>query len=214
MHLCQESRRFAFQIKAQEEKEEQENNTAPYYCLGENSRPFNPITDTFWFNEESLFSHDWVRNLTSVIGSRLHLIENLAFSSKCITMHAPGTIVRSAWNSFRWDRLLRCMSLRRVSVIFAEKCVDEDNTGNLNGSSSNDLEKVTKLRLEKWTEGSSTETADEVETLRQNVQMSIREAFQDVYDRMPEGDIGELLHFPEGFRVGIMDLTSLFIRDK
>jgi hypothetical protein len=198
MHLCQESRRFAFQIQAQEEKEEQENNTVPYYCLGENARPFNPVTDTFWFSEESLFSHPWVRNLTSVIGDRLHIIENLALSSKCITIHAPGTIVPSAWNSFRWDRLLRCISLRRVDVIFAQKCVDEDNAGNPNSSSSSDLEKVTELRLEKWTEGSSTETADEVEMLMESVRMSMLEAFQDVYDRMLEGDIEELLPFPEG----------------
>ncbi len=104
----------------------------------------------------------------------------------------------SAWNSFRWDRLLRCMSLRRVDVIFAEKCVEKDNAGNPNSSSSSDLEKVTELRLEKWTEGSSTETADEVEMLMENVRMSMLEAFQDVYDQMLEGDIEELLPFPEG----------------
>jgi hypothetical protein len=198
MHLCQESRRFAFQIKTQEEKEEQENNNAPYYCLGEPARPFNTVADTFWFSEESLFNHPWVRNLTSVIGDRLHIIENLALSSKCITIHAPGTIVPSAWNSFRWDRLLRCRSLRRVDVIFAERCVDEDDAGNPNSSSSSDLEKVTELRLKKWTEGPWTETADEVETLMKNVRMSMLEAFQDVYDRMLEGDIEELLPFPEG----------------
>lgn len=90
------------------------------------------------------------------------------------------------------------MSLRRVDIIFAEKCSDEDNTRNLNSSSSSDLEKVTELRLKKWTEGSSTETADEVETLIENVQMSILEAFQDVYGRILEGDIEELLPFPEG----------------
>jgi hypothetical protein len=57
---------------------------------------------------------------------------------------------------------------------------------------------VNELRLEKWTEGSSTETADEVEMLMENVRMSMLEAFQDVYDRMLEGDIEELLPFPEG----------------
>lgn len=113
-------------------------------------------------------------------------------------MHAPGIIVPSAWNSFRWDRLLRCMSLRRVYVIFEGKYGDEDNAGNTKSSPSSDLEKVTELRLKKWREGSSTETADEVGTLVENVRMSMLEAFQDVYDRILEGDIEELLPFPDG----------------
>lgn len=90
------------------------------------------------------------------------------------------------------------MSLRRVYVIFEEKCGNEDNSGNLNSSSFSDLEKLAELRLKKWTEGSSTETANEVETLMENVRMSMLEAFQDVYDRILEGDIEELLPFPEG----------------
>jgi hypothetical protein len=90
------------------------------------------------------------------------------------------------------------MSLRRVYVIFEEKCGNEDNAGNQNSSSFSDLEKVTELRLKKWTEGSSTEAAGEVETLMENVRRSMLEAFQDVYDRILEGDIEELLPFPEG----------------
>ena len=104
----------------------------------------------------------------------------------------------SAWNSFRWDRLLRCISVRRVNVIFTEKCIDEDNAGKPNNSSFSNLEKVTELRLEKWTEGLSTETANEVEILMENVRMSMLEAFQDMYNRMLEGDIEELLPFPKG----------------
>ena len=90
------------------------------------------------------------------------------------------------------------MSLRRVDVVLTERHIDEDNDENTNGSSSSDLEKVTELRLEKWTEGLSTETADEVETLIENVQTSIVEVFQDVYERMLDGEIQELLPLPEG----------------
>ncbi|KAH8591399.1 hypothetical protein B0O99DRAFT_690756 [Bisporella sp. PMI_857] len=148
MHLCQESRRFSFHIKGQERKQEQENGTVPYYCLG----------------KESLLSHDWVSNITSVIGSRrIHVIENLALSPQCITITAPGTNLPSTWNSFIWNRLVRFMSLRRVDVVLAERFVDEDNDENTNDSSSSDLEKVTEFRLEKRTEGSSTETAESQE---------------------------------------------------
>ena len=198
MHLCQESRRFSFQIKAQEQKQEQENGTVPYYCLGENARPFHPTTDTFWFSKASLLGHRWVRNLTSVIGNRLHIIENLAVSAQCISIVKAAPAPNSSmWNSFRWDRLLRFNSLRRVHVVFAERCVYEGSDENPNGSSSSNPEKVTELRLEKWTEGSSTETTDEVETLMENVQMSVVEAFQDMYGQMLE-DADVLLPVPEG----------------
>jgi hypothetical protein len=53
MHICQECRRFSFDIKTQEQKQEEDNVTAPYYCLGENARPFNFATDCFWFSEKS-----------------------------------------------------------------------------------------------------------------------------------------------------------------
>ena len=85
------------------------------------------------------------------------------------------------------------MSLRRVDVILAERWSDEDNEKNTNSSSSSDPEKVIKLRLEKWTEGSSTEIADEVETLIEAVQSSMIEAFQEVYRGMQQDPVEELL---------------------
>jgi len=82
--------------------------------------------------------------------------------------------------------------------VFAERYVDEDNGQNTNGSSSSNLGEVTELRLEKWTEDSSTETADEIETLIENVQMSVLQAFQNEYEKMLVGDADELLPVPEG----------------
>ncbi|KAF4630534.1 hypothetical protein G7Y89_g7606 [Cudoniella acicularis] len=196
MHLCQESRRFSLHIMAQEQKKEQEDGTLPYYCLGSSARPFNPTTDTFWFSDTSRLDHPWVTHLGSVIGSRIHTIKNLALSLQCITIDAPGTILPSVWNSFRWNRLGRFVSLRRVEVVFGETWVD-GNSECKNDPYSN-LEKIAGLRLEKWTEGSlTTETLDDVETIVSRVRESVVEVFQDLYERIQEGEREEL-SLPEG----------------
>ena len=89
------------------------------------------------------------------------------------------------------------MSLRRVFVVLAASCADEDNDKSTNNSSSRDLEKVTRLRLEKWTEGSSTETTGEIKTLIENMEVGIVEVFQVAYEKMLEDNIQELLPLPE-----------------
>ena len=194
MHLCQESRRFALHLMAQEQKQEQDG-MEPYYCLGNNARLFNPTTDTFWFSQESRLKHPWVTNLGSVIGDRIHTIKHLALSTRCITIPALGPIIPSIWNSFRWHRLGRFVSLRRVDVIFEETWVHGDSECT-NGSS--DIEKVAELRLRRWTEGPSTETLDEVEMVMSKVRESIVEIFQDIFERMQGEDAIEELPLPEG----------------
>jgi hypothetical protein len=202
MHLSQESRRFALKIKAQEEKEKE--HYVPYYCVGESVRPFNPPTDTFWFSKESLLHHDWVTNFTSVIGCRLHTIENLSISPECFTptVPTPGTNLPSRWNSFRWNRLLRITRLRRVDVILVVGSADGDRDVNKIDGSSIDCGIANELRLEKWTVGSSNETQDEVDLLMENVRSSTVKAFKDLYERVLEGDAEEetLLPLPEGWK--------------
>jgi hypothetical protein len=201
MHVCQESRHFALRIKSLEQKRQQENGTAPYYCLGECARPFNPAIDTFWFSKEALLNHNWVSDLSCVIGNRLHIIENLAISQECFTptVLAPGVNVQSVWNSFRWDRLLRFMSLRRVDVILAVGRTDEHHDETLSRKSPRSRGK--ELRLERWIEDSSMEMPQEVDTLLENVRTSTVEAFQDLYENMLVGNAEEerLLPFPEGW---------------
>ncbi|EPE28915.1 hypothetical protein GLAREA_00073 [Glarea lozoyensis ATCC 20868] len=201
MNVCQESRYCTLRIKSQEQKREQENGNAPYYCVGESARPFNPAIDTFWFSKEALLRHHWVSDLSCVIGNRLHIIENLAISQECFTptVLAPRLNVQSVWNSFRWCRLLRFMSLRRVDVILAVGRTDEHHDETLTGKSPSSRGK--ELRIEKWTAGSSMETPQEVDTLIENVRASTVEAFQDLYENMLVGNAEEerLLPFPDGF---------------
>lgn len=90
------------------------------------------------------------------------------------------------------------MELRRFDVIFAERSVDEDNNvEDTYGSLPNYLEKVEELRLEKWTEGSSAERVDEVETLMKCVRTSVVEPFQDTYEQMMVNNVEELICFPD-----------------
>lgn len=200
MHLCHESREFALRLKAQEQKEEQENGKAPYYCFGDNARLFNPATDTFWFNKGSLLDHPYLINLASVIGRGIHTIENLAFSPDCLTIPLPGSNPRpSRWNSFRWHRLVLFVSLKRVDIVLAEKFVRGNDAQTINNTASSDLEKEAELRLEKWMESSSLETANEVETQLEMVRASILQVFQETCRRLIEEDIAELLYLlPEG----------------
>jgi hypothetical protein len=187
MHLCRESRRFAQDIMEREQRQEQDG-SLPYYCLGCSTRPFNPETDTFWFDRESRLKHPWVLNLESVIGNRIHTIKNLALSSECIRSETPGTNMISYWDSFRWGRLWRFVSLKRVDIILGATWAGRDS-GCKSSESYIDLDQVLEFRLEKWTAGSSpTKTLDEVEAKIDKVQASIVEVFQYMFERMQENE--------------------------
>jgi hypothetical protein len=192
MHLCQESRRFAFYIKEREQEQEQ-NGIMPYFCLGKNARPFNTTTDSFWFISESLVGHPWVRNLNSVVGRRIHTIENLALSPQCISHCIPGSGLVSEWDLFKCHRLAFFVSLQRINIIFAESYAEEDNNESMN-SSFKDQSDITELRLKKWREGSSKETAEEVEKFLQDVKADILPVFEDVCARKLENNIDEILY--------------------
>jgi len=197
MHLCQESRHVSLRIMAQEQRQEQEDGTLPYYCIGSSARPFNPSTDTFWFRVKSHLGHPWVRNLMNVIGGRIHTIKNLALSLECITIDR-GSPKPSRWNTFRWTRLSRFVSLRRVDIVFEEAGFDHDSEFGNNGSHSR-AKKMANFRCEEWTKGPlSTWTLANVEDMVNKVRASVVVVFQDVVDRIQEDGGADLLRLPAG----------------
>ncbi|KXX75499.1 hypothetical protein MMYC01_208977 [Madurella mycetomatis] len=166
---------------AWEQKQEQEEGILPYYCIGSSARPFNPPTDTFWFNQESHLVHPLVRNLDCVIGNRIHTIKNLAISLECITIDT-GRPQPSTWNWFRWDRLYYFVNLRRVDVVFEETLVDNDDEVKNNGSRIS--AKMPEFRLEKWTRSPwATSTLDDPEAMVDKVRGSVLQVFQDAFKR-------------------------------
>jgi hypothetical protein len=144
-------------------------------------RSISPLI-AFGSVKKALLKHPWVCNNEAVIGSRLHLIENLALSLHFITFNSPGIKIYLMWNTFRWDELPRFMSLKRIDVVLAVRGVDENHYGSTKESSLNDQGKVMERRLEAWTCDSSMDNADYITTtLLDNVKTSVDEPFEEVY---------------------------------
>jgi hypothetical protein len=200
MHVCQESRRLALQVIEREQKQNQDNGTLPYYCIGSSARPFNPYLDTFWFSHNDHLLHHYVMNLDLVVGNRIHTIKNLALSS-CLIESAP--IPNSAghatnWTVFMWHRLGRYVSVKRVDVVFGETWVDGNGEYKSSRNDNLDEAKASVLQLGKWTEDlSSTETPDEVQLKVDRAQSDIVKGFQYIYERTRDEESGEP-PLPEG----------------
>lgn len=119
MHLCRESRGLALHLMERD----------PALRLGHASRPFDPAIDTFWFDKKGPH-HPWVINKSSVIGSRVHTIRNLAVSAGYIRSIEPGRQTVSNWDLFRWRMLPRFGSLQRVDLVFGKAWVRERSVQN------------------------------------------------------------------------------------
>lgn len=149
-HLCQESRRVNLSVMEREQEKEKENGTVPYYCIGCSSRPFDAEIDTFWFSQDFQLQHHLVLDVDSVIGNCIHTIKNLALSSDYIDLPTPGVQgLASFWNTFRWWRFCRFVSLRRVDIVFGVACIDKGSKCR-RSCSCDDLDQWSDLRLEKW----------------------------------------------------------------
>ncbi|KAL8393911.1 hypothetical protein RB595_003609 [Gaeumannomyces hyphopodioides] len=115
MHLCHESRLFALGVM---EKEARENSFL--YCIGQDTRPFIPEIDTFWFddNDDGGVLHDaTVYHERGAIGSRVHTIRNLAVSAAIVQSCREAGVV-SNWDSYTFFGIGRFVNLRRVDVVF------------------------------------------------------------------------------------------------
>lgn len=121
MHLCRESRFFALGAM---EKEVKENSF--FYCIGQDTRPFIPEIDTFWFDDDdgATLLKPTVVQERGAIGSRVHTIRNLAVSAAIIesslridSEENDGTVV-SNWRSYMFAGIARFENLRRVDVVF------------------------------------------------------------------------------------------------
>lgn len=123
MHLCRESRLFALGAM---EKEVKENSF--FYCIGQDTRPFIPEIDTFWFDDDddgATLLRPAVVHGRGVIGSRVHTIRNLAVSAAVVqssrrvdSEEDDGTRVASNWDSYMFRGIARFENLRRVNVVF------------------------------------------------------------------------------------------------
>lgn len=115
MHLCRESRLFALGAMENEVKE-----NSFFYCIGQDTRPFIPEIDTFWFDHYSdgatLQALLVVRD-GGAIGSRVHTIRNLAVSAAVVQSSQQGESV-SYWDSYMSKGIGRFENLRRVDVVF------------------------------------------------------------------------------------------------
>ncbi|KAG8158271.1 hypothetical protein KVR01_012032 [Diaporthe batatas] len=115
MHLCRESRLLALGVMEKEVKE-----NASFYCIGQDTRPFIPEIDTFWFDD-----HDGGRTLCQptvvkergVVGSRVHTIRNLAVSAALVRSSDRGDST-TPWVMYMFRGIGRFENLRRVDVVF------------------------------------------------------------------------------------------------
>jgi hypothetical protein len=83
------------------EKEVRENSF--FYCIGQDTRPFIPEIDTFWFDDDDKTRHHpTVSRERGAIGSQVHAIRNLAVSA----------------DSYLFPGIGRFENLRRVDVVF------------------------------------------------------------------------------------------------
>lgn len=115
VHLCRESRLFALGVM---EKEVKENSF--FYCIGQDTRPFIPEIDTFWFDDYSdgaTLRALVVARECGAIGSRVHTIRNLAVSAAVVQSSQRGDPV-SYWDSYMSKGIGRFENLRRVDVVF------------------------------------------------------------------------------------------------
>lgn len=115
MHLCRESRLFSL---AAMEKEVKENSF--FYCIGQDTRPFIPEIDTFWFDDYSdgaTLRALLVARECGAIGSRVHTIRNLAVSAAVVQSSQQVDSV-SYWDSYMSKCIGRFENLRRVDVVF------------------------------------------------------------------------------------------------
>ncbi|KAL1874224.1 hypothetical protein Daus18300_003588 [Diaporthe australafricana] len=125
MHLCRESRSFALGAM---EKEVKQNSF--FYCIGQDTRPFIPEIDTFWFDDDDgavlpTLTRPAVVQERGAIGSRVHTIQNLAVSAVVVqpirrvdSEDDGGTRVVSNWDSYMFRQIPRFENLRRVDVVF------------------------------------------------------------------------------------------------
>lgn len=115
MHLCRESRLLALGAM---DKEVQEN--LSLYCIGQDTRPFIPEIDTFWFDDhddgETLLQADVVRE-RGAIGSRVHTIRNLAVSA-AVVRSSERRDSASYWDQYMFQGIGRFENLRRIDVVF------------------------------------------------------------------------------------------------
>lgn len=115
MHLCRESRLLSL---AAMEKEVKENSF--FYCIGQDTRPFIPEIDTFWFDDYSdgaALRALVVARECGAIGSRVHTIRNLAVSAAVVQSSQQGDSV-SYWDSYMSQCIGRFENLRRFDVVF------------------------------------------------------------------------------------------------
>lgn len=112
MHLCHESRLFALGVMENEIKKK-----LFFYCIGQDTRPFIPEIDTFWFDDDSDLHDATVFHERGAIGSRVHTIRNLAVSAAVIQSCQQSDLV-SSWDSYLFEGIGRFKNLRRVDVVF------------------------------------------------------------------------------------------------
>jgi hypothetical protein len=115
VYLCRESRFFALGAMGKEVRE-----NSFFYCIGQDTRPFIPEIDTFWFDDDddgTTLHHSNVIRERGAIGSRVHAIRNLAVSAAVIQSCRRGRSV-SNWDSYLSQGIGRFENLRRVDVVF------------------------------------------------------------------------------------------------
>ncbi|KAJ4397781.1 hypothetical protein N0V93_002018 [Gnomoniopsis smithogilvyi] len=175
-HVCRESWRLALKIM----EREQASGAPKTFFLGEPARVFDPDNDTMWFDSEDNMFHDWVMNLRSVIGKRVHIIQRLALSSSCIwsTANVPKEGI-SSWDLYRWDRLPRYVSLQHLDVVFGTNC---DTAPSLHTTGAT----ITDIKLAPWLPGCSDETEEQVMQKMDKTIRDVRQGFQSAFEDREE----------------------------